>query len=176
MAIITLTTDFGTHDSYVAQMKGAVLSINPAAQLVDVTHTIPPQNVARAAAVVAEITGVYPTGAIHLAVVDPGVGSSRALLAAEAAGQRFLAPDNGLLTVLFRRFVPTRLHRLSEDRFWRKPVSATFHGRDILGPVAAHWSRGADLSEFGPPVSLVGDRTMCRLMNRRGLVSADRSR
>jgi S-adenosylmethionine hydrolase len=151
MPIITLTTDFGVCDSYVAQMKGVILSIHPDVHIVDVTHAIPPQDVGRAATVLAEVAEVFPAGTVHVAVIDPGVGSERALLAAEAAGQRFLAPDNGLFTPLFRRFPPTRVHRLSEDRYWRKPVSATFHGRDILAPVAAHWSRGADLADFGPP-------------------------
>jgi S-adenosylmethionine hydrolase len=154
MPIITLTTDFGTSDSYVAQLKGAILAINPQAQLIDVTHAVPPQAVSRAAAIMEEIACVFPAGSIHVAVVDPGVGSDRALLAAEAAGQRFLAPDNGLLMVLFRSFPPPRVHRLTDDRFWRKPVSATFHGRDILAPVAAHWSCGADVAEFGPPVNV----------------------
>src|SRR5690348_8678122 len=94
---ITLTTDFGTSDSYVAQMKGAILSINPRAQIVDVTHEVPPQDVARGAMILEEIARVFPGGTIHVAVVDPGVGSARAIVAAEAAGQRFLAPDNGLL-------------------------------------------------------------------------------
>jgi S-adenosylmethionine hydrolase len=154
MSLITLTTDFGVCDSYVAQMKGVILEVNPDVQIVDVTHAIPPQDVVRAAAVIAEIAGVFPSGTIHVAVIDPGVGSERTLLAAEAAGQRFLAPDNGLLTPLFRRFPPARIHRLADDRFWRRPVSATFHGRDILAPVAAHWSCGADLTRFGPPVDL----------------------
>lgn len=154
MPLITLTTDFGTRDSYVAQMKGAILSINPAVQIVDVTHAIPPQDVSRAAVVVEEIARVFPSGAIHVAVVDPGVGSHRALLAAEAAGQRFLAPDNGLLTMLLRRYPPDRVHCLLENRFWRNPVSATFHGRDILAPVAAHLSLGSDLAEFGPAMSV----------------------
>jgi S-adenosylmethionine hydrolase len=154
MSIVTLTTDFGMSDSYVAQMKGAILAINPEVQLVDVTHAIPPQGIARAAAVVEEIACVFPPASIHVAVVDPGVGSDRALLSAESAGQRFLAPDNGLLTLLFRRFPASRIHRLTADRFWRKPVSATFHGRDILAPVAAHWSRGTDLAEFGPAVDV----------------------
>ncbi|MGE5194458.1 MAG: S-adenosyl-l-methionine hydroxide adenosyltransferase family protein [Deltaproteobacteria bacterium] len=154
MSIVTLTTDFGICDSYVAQMKGVILGIAPDVQLVDVTHAIPPQDVGRAAAVIAEIARVFPAGTVHVAVVDPGVGSDRALLAAEAAGQRFLAPDNGLLTLLFRRFPPARIHRLADDRFWRKPVSATFHGRDILAPVAAHWTRGADLADFGPAVDV----------------------
>src|SRR5262249_26472787 len=104
--------------------------------------------------VIEEIAGVYPAGSIHVAVVDPGVGSERALLAAEAAGQRFLAPDNGLLSPLFRRFAPERVHRLANERYWRRPVSGTFHGRDLLAPVAAHWSLGAELAEFGPAVGI----------------------
>lgn len=150
--IITLTTDFGADDSYVAQMKGVILAINSQVHLVDVTHAIPPQDVSRAAFALVDIAGVFPAGSLHVAVVDPGVGSSRALLGAEAGDQRFLAPDNGLLAPLFRSFPPTRIHRLAESRFWRSSVSPTFHGRDILAPVAAHWSLGADLAEFGPRV------------------------
>ncbi len=151
MTIITLTTDFGSGDSYVAQMKGVILGINPQVQIVDVTHAVPPQNVARGAAVLLEISRAFPAGTIHVAVVDPGVGSSRALLAADAAGQRFLAPDNGLLWPVLRSSRTDRVRRIESDRFWRNPVSATFHGRDILAPVAAHWSRGIDIAEFGPP-------------------------
>lgn len=153
-AIITLTTDFGTSDSYVAQLKGTILAVNPDARLVDVTHAIPAQDLPRGAIVLEEIVQVFPAGTIHVAVVDPGVGSDRAVIGAEAAGQRFLAPDNGLLSLVFRWFPPTRVHRLAENRFWRNPVSATFHGRDILAPVAAHWSLGTDLAEFGPPIDV----------------------
>jgi S-adenosylmethionine hydrolase len=167
MSIITLTTDFGACDSYVAQLKGVVLAINPKVQLVDVTHAIGPQDVARGAAIVEEIMTVFPAGSIHLAVVDPGVGSDRALLAAEAAGQRFLAPDNGLLSPVFRLFASTRIHRLANERYWRKPVSATFHGRDILAPVAAHWSLGVDLAEFGPAVDVTALVTLPAQGTRR---------
>jgi S-adenosyl-L-methionine hydrolase (adenosine-forming) len=149
---ITLTTDFGTSDSYVAQMKGAVLTINPEAQVIDVTHAIAPQDIRCAAAIVADVAESFPKGTIHVAVVDPGVGTARALIAVEATGQRFLAPDNGLLARLLRRHAPSRIHRLTEQRFWREPVSATFHGRDILAPVAAHWSLGVDIARFGPPI------------------------
>jgi hypothetical protein len=101
--------------------------------------------------VLGEISRTFPAGTIHIAVVDPGVGSNRALLAAHAAGQRFLAPDNGLLWPMLRSSPNDRVHRIESDRFWRSPVSATFHGRDILAPVAAHWSCGIDIAEFGPP-------------------------
>jgi hypothetical protein len=153
-SIITLTTDFGSTDTYVAQMKGVILGINPGATIVDVTHAIPPQDVRRGAGVLCEIARAFPEGTIHVGVVDPGVGGSRALLAAQAVGQRFLAPDNGLLSLLFKSFPPEHVHRLQADRFWRKPVSATFHGRDVLAPVAAHWSRGTDIAEFGPSYDL----------------------
>src|SRR5262245_4598333 len=153
MSLVTLTTDFGTCDSYVAQMKGVILGIAPQARLVDVTHAIPPQDVARGAHVLEEIAGAFPPDTIHLAVVDPGVGSDRVLLAAEAAGQRFLAPNNGLLSLVFDRWPPSRIHRLAVARFWRRSVAPTFHGRDILAPVAAHWSLGTDPAAFGPPLN-----------------------
>jgi S-adenosyl-L-methionine hydrolase (adenosine-forming) len=157
-AIITLTTDFGLSDSYVAQMKGAILSIAPEVVLVDVTHQIPPQDCAAASALLADAVGVFPAGTIHLVVVDPGVGTKRRAVAIEARGKndkhplRFVAPDNGVLTrVLADRKVFGAV-QLSEPRFWRPIVSQTFHGRDIFGPVAAHWSFGVELSLFGPPL------------------------
>jgi S-adenosyl-L-methionine hydrolase (adenosine-forming) len=157
-ALITLTTDFGLADSYVAQMKGAILSIAPDAVLVDVTHQIPQQDCVAAAAVLADTVGAFPEETIHLVVVDPGVGTDRRAVAVEARGDgdaaalRFVAPDNGVLTrVLLGRAV-RRAVQLTERKFWRSTVSQTFHGRDVFGPVAAHWSRGVDLAEFGPPL------------------------
>lgn len=152
MPIVTLTTDFGLRDSYVAQMKGVLLGINPQAQIVDVTHEIPPQDVHRAAIVIEQVVQAFPAGTTHVIVVDPGVGSDRALLAVQVAGQRFLAPDNGVLTRIVRRWQPEAIHRLTDKRFWNpgKEISKTFHGRDILSPVAAWSSLGTPLVEFGP--------------------------
>jgi S-adenosyl-L-methionine hydrolase (adenosine-forming) len=158
MPIITLTTDFGLSDSYVAQMKGAMLSIAPEATLIDVTHAVFRQDVAAASAILADVVGAFPPGTIHLVVVDPGVGSERRAVAVEttaegnADGPRFVAPDNGVLTGVLQSLSVRRAVQLTERRFWRSAVSHTFHGRDIFGPVAAHWSRGVDLSEFGPPL------------------------
>ena len=149
-APITFITDFGTSGNYVAQMKGVVLGINPHAALVDMTHQIAPQDVRQAALVLDRAVDAFPPGTVHVAVIDPGVGSHRALLGVEMGGQRFLAPDNGLLSAVMRRYRPDRLHRLEEPRYWRQTVSPTFHGRDVLAPVAAHWSLGTDLAEFGP--------------------------
>jgi S-adenosylmethionine hydrolase len=151
--IITLMTDFGIADSYVAQMKGTILGINPDATLVDVTHQVPPQQVARGAFVLDEIVEAFPESTIHLAVVDPGVGGERALLAVEMGRWRFVAPDNGLLTNVARRYAPRRVIRIENRRYFRATVSPTFHGRDIMAPVAAHWSLGVDAAEFGTVIS-----------------------
>jgi len=151
LSLITLTTDFGEGSPYVAEMKGVILAINPEARLVDVSHAIPPQNIRQGALVLADATGVFPTGTIHVAVVDPGVGTARALVYAEIASQRYLAPDNGLLSRLASREKPTKLRRIANEQFYRQPVSPTFHGRDILAPAAAHLSLGLDPDQLGPP-------------------------
>jgi S-adenosylmethionine hydrolase len=148
--IITLTTDFGEDSPYVAAMKGVILGINPAARLVDLSHQIPPQDVRHAACFLAESIPYFPPGVIHVVVVDPGVGSERSLLYAEIDGQRMLAPDNGCWTML--RGTPTVVIRLTERKYWREAISNTFHGRDILAPVAGHLSLGVDALNLGPQV------------------------
>lgn len=158
MPIITLTTDFGLLDSYVAQMKGVILGIAPTVALVDVTHEIPPQDIRRASSVVSDLPNAFPPGTVHVVVVDPGVGSDRPLVGIEAAGQVFLGPDNGLWSRLVTRHPPTRVVRLDRPEFWRAVVSATFHGRDILAPVAARLATGLDLAEVGR--LLPGDRSL----------------
>jgi S-adenosylmethionine hydrolase len=147
--IITLLTDFGTGSPYVAQMKGVILSRNPHATIVDVTHAIPPQNIRAGAWALAEVADSFPPGSIHVAVVDPGVGSERAIVYAEIAGRHYIAPDNGLLGRLAARTAPSRILTLTEPRFWQERVSATFHGRDIMAPVAARLSLGLDAKELG---------------------------
>ncbi|MCA9232367.1 MAG: SAM-dependent chlorinase/fluorinase [Planctomycetales bacterium] len=149
-SIITLTTDFGPSSPYVAAMKGVILSINPAVQLVDISHAIPPQRVLQGAQVLAETTPLFPAESIHVAVVDPGVGTSRAIIYAEIGRRRYVCPDNGLLSRLAERESPSRIIRVTSERFFRHPVAPTFHGRDIMAPVAAHLSLGLDPSEMGP--------------------------
>lgn len=148
--IITLTTDFGADSPYVAVMKGVALSINPQATLIDITHSIPPHDIRQGALALAEVCLRFPAETIHVAVVDPGVGSERRLVYAQIGGQHFLAPDNGLLSRLQRAAPATRLVTLSEPAFWAKEVSETFHGRDILAPVAARISVGIDPALLGP--------------------------
>jgi hypothetical protein len=157
MTLITLLTDFGVGSSYVAAMKGVILSINPAAALVDLTHAIPPQGVREGALVLEEVAPIFPAGTIHLAVVDPGVGTQRAIVYAEIGSQRYVAPDNGLLSRLSRQTPPQRIVRLTNSDYWRQPVSATFHGRDIMAPVAAHLSLGLDPAKLGPAADTLVD-------------------
>ena len=150
MAVITLTTDFGNGSPYVAAMKGVIYTINPSARIVDLSHAIAPQDV-RAGAVVLDNTAEYfPAGTIHVAVVDPGVGSDRAIIYAEMASQRFVTPDNGILSRLASRCPPSKIIRVTERRFWRDRISSTFHGRDIMAPVAARLSLGLDPVVLGP--------------------------
>jgi S-adenosylmethionine hydrolase len=149
VSIITLTTDFGTGSPYVAAMKGVILSLNPAATVVDITHEVPAQDVRYAAVVLDDVSDRFPGGTVHVAVVDPGVGTDRALVFARIGRQCYLAPDNGVLSRLAQRTAPAKLVRLSEPDYWLHPVSATFHGRDILAPVAARLSLGLDPDHLG---------------------------
>jgi S-adenosyl-L-methionine hydrolase (adenosine-forming) len=147
--IVALLTDYGLQDSYAGVMKGAILSVNPAARIVDLTHEIPPQDVLDGSRVLAAAFHYFPAGTVFVAVVDPGVGTDRAIVGVEANRQFFLAPDNGLLDFFVR---PLRKVKIVESKYFRSPLSRTFHGRDIFAPVAGHLSRGVDLGRFGPPI------------------------
>ncbi len=152
--IVTLTTDFGPTSSYVAQMKGVLLTIEPELRIVDVTHSVPPQDVRYGACVLAEIAEHFPVDAIHVAVVDPGVGTDRPLACASCGGRRFLAPDNGLFDRVLRATPLEFAVVLRESTYWSPRVSRTFHGRDILAPVAARIAQGLDPRLLGPAYPL----------------------
>src|SRR5437868_1152800 len=152
MAIITLTTDFGEADHYVACMKGVILQQVPDVQLVDVTHTINQHDVVHGAFVLRQVVSHFPVGTIHIAVVDPGVGTARRLLAARYEGQIILAPDNGLVSLIHRDFAMDELYSIENTRLFRPEVSTTFHGRDILAPVAGNLARGLPMDNVGPPL------------------------
>jgi Uncharacterized conserved protein len=149
-SLITLTTDFGTGSPYIAQMKGVILTLCRDVDLIDITHAIGPQNIREGAVVLADTTPYFPPGAIHVAVVDPGVGTARRLIYAEIREQRYVAPDNGLLSFLIRHKPPRRIVAIENGAFWRTKPSNTFHGRDILAPVAAHLALGVDPVQLGP--------------------------
>ncbi|MBI3624707.1 MAG: SAM-dependent chlorinase/fluorinase [Candidatus Rokubacteria bacterium] len=152
MAIITLTTDFGTRDPYVGAMKGVILQISPGIRLVDLTHEISPHEILEGALALEAAAPFFPPGTIHLAVVDPGVGSPRRPLAIAAGGQQFVGPDNGLFSFLFCAGDWSAV-RLEAPAYRLPAVSQTFHGRDIFAPAAAHLALGTPLEQFGPPVT-----------------------
>ena len=149
--IITLLTDFGLDDAYVGTVKGVLLAINPRVRLVDLTHAVPPQDIRRGSLLLEAAWRFFPRGTVHLAVVDPGVGSARRPIAIKAGGHYFVGPDNGLLGFCFD-VAAARGVVLSRAAYHRRPVSRTFHGRDVFAPVAAHCSRGVPLARFGPPL------------------------
>jgi S-adenosylmethionine hydrolase len=150
MPVITLLSDFGLRDYFVGAVKGVMLSLNPDVTFVDISHEIPPQDIFTGAFTLSQTYLCFPPGTIHLAVVDPGVGTERKVLAATAAGHYFVAPDNGILTYIMEANEDFVAHEVTADHYFRKPVSATFHGRDIFAPVAAWISRRIDLHQLGP--------------------------
>jgi S-adenosylmethionine hydrolase len=170
--IITITTDFGLSDGYVAAMKGAILDINPELNLVDICHDIKPQNISQAAFVLSTAYPFFPKKTIHLVVVDPGVGTERRAIILRTPLADFVAPDNGVLSYVIEHFTgqpvtddsnvwqtkvrpEVEVVALTEPRFWRTPVSPTFHGRDIFAPVAAFLSLGFPPINFGKAITSV---------------------
>ncbi len=151
MPLITLLTDFGTRDHYVGVLKGVICQLAPKATVVDISHDVAPQNVVQAAFILRQIWSWYPRGTIHLAVVDPAVGSTRVILAGQYAGQCVVAPDNGLLTFVHREFPLEALHVVQNPRLFLAGISPTFHARDIMAPVAARLAGGLRIDEVGPP-------------------------
>jgi S-adenosylmethionine hydrolase len=151
--LVALLTDFGTRDHYVGVMKGVVLGINPDVTLVDLSHDLPPHDIGFAADELAAICKYFPAGTIFLVVVDPGVGTARLGIAAEAGEWRFVAPDNGVLTGVFEEHPPKKVVELTERRYARPTVSRTFEGRDRFAPAAAWLSKGVQLPALGRPVS-----------------------
>ncbi len=148
--ILTLTTDFGSVGPYVAALKGVVLGLAPGTQLVDVCHAVSPQNILEGAFVLAGIVDAFPAGTVHLAVVDPGVGTDRRLVAASVADQWFVLPDNGLLSGVLHNRSHAGIWEITNPAIRRAAVSPTFHGRDILAPAAAYLLRGGDPAALGP--------------------------
>ena len=147
---ITLLTDFGLNDTYVAQMKGVIYSIAPDVRIVDITHGIEPQNIFSGARALLETAPYFPAGTIHIAVVDPGVGTGRKIVCVQALEQVFILPNNGLIGLLVDRYGATAAYDIENSRLFRSQPSPTFHGRDIMAPVAAHIANGTPISEVGP--------------------------
>jgi S-adenosylmethionine hydrolase len=151
--IITLLTDFGLSDAYVAMMKGVILSINRDAELIDITHSINTGSILQGAYILKESFTYFPSGTVHVAVVDPGVGSNRRSIAVNAGGHFFTGPDNGLFWPVIENHKDAIIYELTENRFFLPQITSSFHGRDIFAPVAAHISLGLDIHQLGIPVS-----------------------
>jgi S-adenosylmethionine hydrolase len=148
--LITLTTDFGYKDPFAGIMKGVIFGINPNARIVDLTHGVAPQDIRGAALALAYAAPYFPPATVHVAVVDPGVGTERRPILIEAEGNFFVGPDNGVLSLAVEGKKIARVVELKNERYQLTPRSATFHGRDVFAPAAAHLSLGVPASDFGP--------------------------
>jgi hypothetical protein len=152
-SIITLLTDFGSRDAFVGIMKGVILGINPAVTLVDLSHDVPPQDILAGAFILRSAVPFFPPGTIHVAVVDPGVGSTRRALLIETRTAFFVGPDNGLMSLAASAEAVVRIIHLSNEEYFLSPRGHTFHGRDVFAPVAAHLSLGVAPEQVGPQVT-----------------------
>ncbi len=146
---ITLTTDFGLSDHFVGVMKGVILGIAPDALIIDITHLVQPFEIVEGAFVIGQAHRYFPKRTIHVVVVDPGVGSQRRAILAEMAGQYFIAPDNGVLSMIFGREPKKKVRHIVNEKYFLNPVSRTFHGRDIFCATAAHLAAGVPAARFG---------------------------
>ena len=172
--IITLTTEFGLTDGFVGTMKGVILGFNPNATIVDITHDIAPQNIEQGAFLFANAAKYFPADAIHVVVIDPGVGSARRPIAIQAGETVFVAPDNGVLTQAIDNYqlaihsLRIRAVHLNKPEYWLPRVSNTFHGRDVFAPVAAHLSLGVPLEALGDPIDAWMRLSWCAAAFRAG--------
>ncbi|MCP4139394.1 MAG: SAM-dependent chlorinase/fluorinase [Chloroflexi bacterium] len=157
MSVLTLLTDFGTQDGFVGVMKGVIWDICPDVKIADISHQIKPQNVMQGALALSRVAPYFGNGTVHVAVVDPGVGTLRRAIAAEIGNQLYVAPDNGLLTLLIEdaeeKDIPIKIVELQNAAYWLHDITSTFHGRDIFAPVGAHLAAGIYLKELGRPIN-----------------------
>jgi len=151
--IVTLTTDFGLNDHFVGTMKGVILNIAPNADIVDISHAVQPYDILDAALTLAEAYNYFPTRTVHLVVVDPGVGSARRPIIAASDRHNFVAPDNGVLSLMYAKEERLHVRHIASEHYFLMPISNTFHGRDIFAPVAAYLAKGLDHEKFGPEVT-----------------------
>ncbi len=153
MSLITLTTDFGFHDHYVGTMKGVILNINPAAEIVDICHAVQSYDVLEGALTLAQAYAYFPAGTVHLVVVDPGVGTTRRPIVVDTGRYQFVAPDNGVLSLVYEREERVTVRHVTAEHYFLQPVSATFHGRDVFAAVAGWLSKGVESSKFGDEIT-----------------------
>lgn len=150
--IITLTTDFGLNDHFVGAMKGVILEIVPEAAIVDISHAVQAFDVLDGAIAISQAYSYFPNGTVHVVVVDPGVGTTRRPIIASSDGYHFVAPDNGVLSMVYAREERMHVRHVTSDHYFRQPVSNTFHGRDVFAPVAAYLAKQVDSHKFGDEI------------------------
>lgn len=168
--IITLTTDFGLRDPYVAEMKAVILDINPNATIVDISHEVEKFNITMGAYILASAAPYFPKGTIHVAVVDPGVGTERRPIIIEAKNSFFVGPDNGLMVLAAKSQGIKHIYEISNRKFMRHEISRTFHGRDVFAPAAAHLSKGVSPREIGPEVKDIVIPEFARVVKRGNML------
>jgi len=151
--IITLTTDFGLNDHFVGTMKGAILSLAPEAEIVDICHSVQAFDILDGALTLAQAYSYFPVRTVHVVVVDPGVGSGRRPILASSERQNFVAPDNGVLSLIYAREERLSVRHITSEHYFLQPLSNTFHGRDIFAPVAAYLAKGVDHEKFGDEIT-----------------------
>jgi hypothetical protein len=151
--IITITTDFGVRDHFVGAMKGVILTINPEANLLDISHDVASYSVVDGAFTIAQAYPYFPSETVHLVVVDPGVGGERRPILVQAGRHFFVGPDNGVFSFIYEREERITVRHITASHYFLQPVSRTFHGRDVFSPIAAWLTKGIDASNFGEPVS-----------------------
>jgi S-adenosylmethionine hydrolase len=166
--IITLATDFGLSDPYVAMMKGVILSINPSAKLIDISHQISVGSILQGASLIQETYPFFPMGTVHLAVIDPGVGGNRHPIAIQSEGQFFVGPDNGLFWPAINGQKEVKVIHLTESRYFLDHITYTFHGREVFAPVAAHLSLGIDVEKMGSTLKDPVQLNLPKSVNREG--------
>jgi S-adenosylmethionine hydrolase len=169
-ALITLTTDFGLADPYVAEMKGVILSISPHSSIVDISHDIEKFNVRMAAYTLASAAPYFSEGTVHVAVVDPGVGMKRRVILIQTQQAFYIGPDNGVLVLAARSQGIEHVFKITNPRFKLPVVSNTFHGRDIFAPVAAHLSKGVQPAEFGPEIQRISRAPFARIVRGKNML------
>ena len=150
--IITLTTDFGTNDHFVGAVKGVILDIVPEAAIVDISHAVQAFDVLDGAIAISQTYSLFPTGTVHMVVVDPGVGTTRRPIIASSDGYHFVAPDNGVLSMVYAKEERIHVRHVTSDHYFRQPVSNTFHARDVFAPVAAYLAKMVDSHKFGEEI------------------------
>jgi S-adenosyl-L-methionine hydrolase (adenosine-forming) len=151
--IVTLTTDFGLNDHFVGTMKGVILSVEPNAEIIDISHSVQAFDVLDGALTISQAYSYFPTGTVHMVIVDPGVGSARRPIIVSSDRHHFVAPDNGVLSLVYQREERLHARHINADHYYLQPVSQTFHARDIFAPVAAYLAKGVDTEKFGEEIT-----------------------